>query len=117
MERGVRGCDIMIAVVSPRYVKSRNCGREMAFCHQYRKTLIPLMMGISPAEWPPTHVGNVEMKDQFRDPATGDMKLYIDFTDVEKVYLEYVVVYVRVCVCVYVAVFSFCDFVNIAIDL
>jgi hypothetical protein len=81
----VSGCEVLLAVVSPAYVQSKSCGLEMALCKKYKRTLIPLMVGYSPQNWPPTHVGDVAMQDQFRDPDTGDTRLYVDFTDVEKV--------------------------------
>ena len=36
------------------------------------------------SKWPPTTVGQTTMVDQFRNPQTGDMKLFVDFSDVER---------------------------------
>jgi len=89
MERGVSGAEVVIAVVSPSYVKSDSCGYELALCHKYKKTLIPIMKGIPSSEWPPTRVGKTDMKDQFRDSKSGDMRLYVNFTDAEEFAIKF----------------------------
>jgi hypothetical protein len=88
MERGVADSDVVIAVVTPSYIKSRACGFEMGYAHQYRKPLVPLKIGIPYTEWPPEKIGETVMIDQFQSP-TGDMKLYIDFTDAESFSLRF----------------------------
>lgn len=88
MEKGVSGSEIVVAVVSPSYVKSRNCGFEMGLCHTYKKTMIPLKINIPFSSWPPQKIGDTEMIDQFRS-ATGDMRLYVDFSDKEAFSLKF----------------------------
>jgi len=81
MEAGVRGADIIVAVVSPNYVKSKNCGFEMELAAKYNRTIIPLMFGVNFSDWPPTKIGQTTMDTQFKDPESGDVKLFVDFTD------------------------------------
>lgn len=85
MDRGISGCDVVVAVISRSYCKSKNCGHEMELVHKYQKDLIPLMFGFPENEWPPNKIGDIKMTDQFRDSSTGDMRLYINFTDIETV--------------------------------
>lgn len=75
MERGVAGADVIVAVVSPRYIKSANCGFEMELAAKLGKTVIPIMLGVPFAEWPPKKVGTTPMTGQFAT-ASGDMKLF-----------------------------------------
>ena len=83
MQTGVSGADVIIAVVSPSYVKSKNCGYEMQLAVALGKTIIPIMFGVPILEWPPSMIGATKMTTQFRDVATGDMKLFVDFTDLD----------------------------------
>lgn len=48
MEAGVRGADAIVAVVSPDYIKSKNCGFEMELAAKLGKTVIPIMYVIAP---------------------------------------------------------------------
>ena len=39
------------------------------------------MYGVPFAEWPPAQIGETPMTTQFKDGATGDMKLFVEFTN------------------------------------
>ena len=80
MEQGVAGADVIISVVSPEYIKSKNCGFEMDLASAHGKTVVPIMLGVPFAEWPPAKIGEATMSNQYADPSTGDMKLFIDFS-------------------------------------
>lgn len=45
MRNGVENADVVLAVVSPEYIKSVNCGIEMELAAQCGKTVIPIMLG------------------------------------------------------------------------
>lgn len=82
MERGVKGCDVVVAVLSPSYVKSTNCGFELGCASKYKKQVIPILYDLPVSEWPPLVVGTTPMTDQFinpKDPTDG--KLFIDFQE------------------------------------
>ena len=81
MNKGVEGSDVIVSVVSPKYIQSINCGFEMELAAKYEKVLIPLMLGVPFSEWPPTVIGETPMTSQFKDESTGDMKLFVDFSD------------------------------------
>ena len=81
MDAGVRGSDVIIAVVSPQYIKSKNCGFEMELAAKYGKTIIPVVYGVPFADWPPATIGETAMTTQFINATTGDMKLFVDMTD------------------------------------
>lgn len=82
MERGVSTADVVIAVVSPAYILSKNCGLEMAFAATHGKPVIPINLGVPFASWPPARVGTTAMEGgQFADEVTGDIKLFVDFGD------------------------------------
>jgi len=66
MDRGVKNADVMIAVVSPAYVKSINCGFELAKANEHNKFVLPVKFGVPFSEWPPKRVGKTEMQDQVR---------------------------------------------------
>ena len=83
MARGVAGADVIIAVVSPQYMTSKNCGLEMRLAGELGKTIIPIMLGVPFVCWPPAKVGETIMTNQFADPKTGDMKLFVDFSDLD----------------------------------
>ena len=84
MQKGVSGADVVIAVVSPAYIKSKNCGYEMALAAEKGKAIIPIMLGVPFNEWPPHQVGEAAMTNQFADPETGDMKLFVDCGDADQ---------------------------------
>lgn len=50
MEAGVRGTDVIVAVVSPDYIKSKNCGFEnlMELAAKLVRTVIPIMYVVTP---------------------------------------------------------------------
>ena len=81
LRKGIADADVVIAVVSPQYVKSKNCGVEMQISFELGKTIIPIRLGVPSDDWPPTKIGGTAMADQFADPQTGDTKLFVDFTN------------------------------------
>ena len=53
LAKALDSCSAMLAVLSPDYVKSRYCMRELARADQHRKRLIPVILRPVPeAEWP-----------------------------------------------------------------
>ena len=84
MDRGVAGADVIIAVVSPKYTQSKNCGFEMELCHKHKKEVIPIVLGLPFGDWCSLKkIGETELTTQFHDAAIGDMKLFVDFTKPE----------------------------------
>ena len=81
MRAGGEGADVVIAVVSPAYAKSTNCGYEMQLAAETQTPVVPIVFGIPFSEWPPAQIGGVQLADQLRDPGTGDLKLFVDFSD------------------------------------
>ena len=81
MEKGVEGADVVIAVVSPSFAASANCGFEMQLAERLGKPIIPIKLGVPFGEWPPVKVGDTPMTTQFENTETGDVKLFIDFED------------------------------------
>jgi hypothetical protein len=80
MQRGVQNADVIIAVVSPAYIKSVNCGYEMALAHTLGKPVIPVVLDVPFNEWPPQRIGQSTMNNQFATEA-GDLKIFVDMTD------------------------------------
>ena len=80
MDRGVAGADVVLAVVSPKFAQSKNCGFEMALCARHSKPVIPLVYGLAFEDWSALKkIGETELTTQFHDAATGDAKLFVDF--------------------------------------
>jgi serine/threonine protein kinase len=80
MQRGVQNADVIIAVVSPTYMASKNCGFEMEVAHAMGKPIIPIVLNVPFNEWPPQRIGDSRMVDQFATE-TGDVKIFVDLTD------------------------------------
>jgi serine/threonine protein kinase len=80
MQRGVQNADVIIAVVSPAYIASTNCGYEMEVAHAMGKPVIPIVLSVPFNEWPPKQIGQSTMTDQFATEA-GDVKIFVDMTD------------------------------------
>jgi hypothetical protein len=80
MQRGVENADVIIAVVSPAYINSVNCGYEMEVAHAMGKPVIPVVLNVPFSEWPPQQIGHSNMVDQFATDG-GDVKIFIDMTD------------------------------------
>ena len=80
MDRGVAGADVILAVVSPKYTKSKNCGFEMELADKHNTPVIPLVVGLPFQDWCNLKkIGETELKTQFHNTDTGDGKLFVDF--------------------------------------
>ena len=80
IEHGVYSADLVIAVVSPAYIKSEDCGFEMKLAAKHGRPIVPLVLGVPLKSWPPETVGGVRMTSQFKDPKSGDPKLFVNVT-------------------------------------
>jgi hypothetical protein len=80
MQRGVQNADVIIAVVSPAYMQSVNCGYEMEVAHAMGKPIIPVVLNVPFNEWPPKQIGQSAMSNQFATEA-GDVKIFVDMSD------------------------------------
>lgn len=83
MRKGVAGCDVVIACISPAYIKSKNCGLEMDLCRELGKPVIPIKLGVPFTEWPPKEIGGIQLTNQLEDAASGDMVLFVDMEEPE----------------------------------
>ena len=83
MQRGVSGADVVVAVVSPSYIQSQNCGREMQMAAATNTTVLPIVLGVPFSEWPPKQIGAVPMQQQFA-AENGDIKIFIDMSDLSQ---------------------------------
>ena len=88
MERGVTEADVIIAVVSPAYIASTNCGHEMELAHRLGKPVIPVVLNLPLEFWPPSQIGQTAMTDQFATEA-GGVKIYVDMTDSESFFQKF----------------------------
>ena len=79
MTNGISSSEVIVAVVSPSYVKSKNCGYEMKLAAEHKKTIIPIKFNIPFADWPPSQIGETKMNGQFKDG--DDVRLFVDCTD------------------------------------
>ena len=68
IDRGVRGCRIVVTMVTPKYSLSANCRREVSLADALKKPVIPLLL--EKMDWPPA--GPMSM--------VFTQLLYIDFT-------------------------------------
>jgi hypothetical protein len=85
MRRGVENADVVIAIVSPSYIKSVNCGFEIDLAYKSNKTVIPLVYNVPFAEWPPEQIGTTAMQDQFATDG-GDVKIFIEMSEADAFY-------------------------------
>ena len=88
MQRGVENADVIIAVVSPSYIASANCGYEMGMAHKYGKLVIPVVLNVPFQEWPPQQIGQTKMNEQFAT-AAGDVKIFVDMSDPQKFFQKF----------------------------
>lgn len=51
IDKGVRGCDVMLSCVTSKYSKSANCRREVSLADAIKKPIIPLLL--EKMTWPP----------------------------------------------------------------
>ena len=80
MEHGVQDADVVVAVMSPEYLESKNCGFELACASRFGIPVIPIKFGIPFEEWPPTKVGDTTLFDQLTNPNDpSDSALFVDF--------------------------------------
>jgi serine/threonine protein kinase len=80
MQRGAEKANVIIAVVSPAYINSVNCGYEMELAHALGKPVIPVVLNVPFSEWPPQRIGLSTMANQFATEA-GDVKIFVDMSD------------------------------------
>jgi hypothetical protein len=88
MQRGVQNADVIIAVVSPAYINSVNCGYEMEVAHAMGKPVIPVVLNVPFNEWPPKEIGQSSMNNQFATEA-GDVKIFVDMTDQDSFFQKF----------------------------
>ncbi|KAL4227940.1 hypothetical protein ACF0H5_013379 [Mactra antiquata] len=51
IDRGIRGCKVVISCVTPKYALSANCRREISLADALKKPIIPLLL--EQMKWPP----------------------------------------------------------------
>ena len=51
IDQSIRNAKVVIACVTPKFVVSHFCNREMALADLIRKPIVPIML--SPTPWPP----------------------------------------------------------------
>jgi hypothetical protein len=51
IDRGIRGCTVVISCVTPKYALSANCRREVSLADAVKKPIIPLLL--DEMTWPP----------------------------------------------------------------
>nr|KAG5696315.1 hypothetical protein BaRGS_027925 [Batillaria attramentaria] len=51
IDRGLRGCRVVVSCVTPKYALSANCRREVSLADALRKPLIPILLETT--SWPP----------------------------------------------------------------
>ena len=51
IDRGIRGCRVVVSCVTSKYAKSANCRREVSLADATRKPIIPLLL--EDITWPP----------------------------------------------------------------
>lgn len=59
MRKGIEGADVVLAVVSPDYIKSKNCGYEMKIAAESNMEIIPIIYGLPFSAWPPKQIGGM----------------------------------------------------------
>ena len=52
IDRGIRGCKVVLTSITQKYALSANCRREVSLADALKKPIIPLLMEIS--DWPPS---------------------------------------------------------------
>ena len=68
IDRGLRGCRVVVSCVTNKYSLSPNCRREVSLADALKKPLVPLLL--ESMQWPPA--GPMSM--------AFTQLLYIDFT-------------------------------------
>ena len=51
MELGVANADVIIAVVSPQCIESKNCRFELHLADKHQKEVIPVVLGLPFDDW------------------------------------------------------------------
>jgi hypothetical protein len=51
IDRGIRGCNVVISCLTPKYALSANCRREISLADALKKPIIPLLL--EETRWPP----------------------------------------------------------------
>lgn len=51
IDRGLRGCRVVVSCVTEKYALSLNCRREISLADALKKPIIPLLL--EPLSWPP----------------------------------------------------------------
>ena len=51
IDRGLRGCKVVVSCVTPKYALSANCRREISLADALKKPIIPLLL--EEMKWPP----------------------------------------------------------------
>ena len=89
IRQGIEAADVVVSCMSPNYLNSEFCGRELVWAAELGKTILPACMpgfGERLSDWwPPATVGPHRMDGrQFADSSTGEQKMFVDFSDATK---------------------------------
>lgn len=72
-DKAIRETDVVLAIVSPEFTKSRQCGAEMAIANAYSKPVVSVTHRLNAKRYPPQLVGDTIITTQFGTRASTDL--------------------------------------------
>jgi len=76
MERGVAGADVAIAVISPKYIQSNNCGFEMELAELHGKEVVLIVFGLPFSPCQSLHLLHLPANSVLASLVVGTFRLF-----------------------------------------
>ena len=67
IQRSMRLSSVVLCCITPKYLQSDNCIKDLSLAETYGKSIIPLLLRFTPFENAPSHVRRVLLRHSYVD--------------------------------------------------
>ena len=67
IQRTMKACSVVVCCITPKYLQSDNCAKDLALADALHKPVIPLLLRYAPAESAPNYVRRILLRYSYVD--------------------------------------------------
>ena len=67
IQRTMKSCHVVICCITPKYLQSDNCAKDLTLADAFHKPIIPLLLRYAPAESAPNYVRRILLRYPYID--------------------------------------------------